>query len=389
MREVSDHSLKEQFVAENCNFIAFCITSWHLLGVRAFLQYLHEHNVDVKGFICISAHKDSGYVLNENSVQFYEGVEYIKLIASTKNVVSKAAGQVSDFLTIDRIRTRGLEKVYIVSPWRPNFEWCAYLSKVMKGKEIQAVVVDEGLAEYIDEKDKNVHSYNRISVSAAYHYFKDKYFKSKLETIMTERGFVTQFSLLKTNSSADVTKTGRYIENEFAIQYYKKSLQTDSVVDEHKLHAYASAVIINTQPFIEAGELLTENDLKLLTEVVKIFSKEGTRVVLKPHPRETNVGRYQVLAAEGNCVIDTDNKVSQESILSQLKEKPKAIIGFTSTTLLTAKLFYDIETVSLVNCMDRSDFADFQQPTIYNFTESFRHVIHCIENVNELLEIVK
>jgi hypothetical protein len=103
--------------------------------------------------------------------------------------------------------------------------------------------------------------------------------------------------------------------------------------------------------------------------------------VFKPHPRDKNLGRYSSL----DCFVDTNNTISQEAILSSLSTKPIAVLSFTSTALVTTKLFCDVDTYSLIRLFDSEDVQLTLQNEFNNFAKTFDEVVKIPNTIDELI----
>lgn len=145
---------------------------------------------------------------------------------------------------------------------------------------------------------------------------------------------------------------------------------------------YLGKVLINTQPFCE--EIGSNADINCLKQVIKMLNSKGIGVVIKPHPREKDLSRYQILDAE----IDVSHKgISQETVLANSKSKPIAILGFFSTTLITANVFFDVPAICLGRLLDLKEIGGFSED-INQFIRMFSSVLNVPEDSDDLLEIV-
>ena len=173
--------------------------------------------------------------------------------------------------------------------------------------------------------------------------------------------------------------------NSDAIPYYAESISKAGIsFSSTELSNYAGAVVINTQPFEEYHQVLEDEDLRVFRKICAQCTKVGLRVVLKPHPREKNILRYQCLE---NCWIDTNKERTQESILLNLETPPCCIIGYTSTTLVTCSLFANIPTASLVKCSDVSKFIGNAKLDFAAFSRTFSGVLSFPDDIEEFLKM--
>ena len=105
---------------------------------------------------------------------------------------------------------------------------------------------------------------------------------------------------------------------------------------------YTNTVIIAT---VKSEALHLEDvETAVLRRVIVALKDAGLKVILRPHPSTVDRGRYEQLGVE----IDHNADVPIESLLSICINKPCAIVGFVSSSLLLANLLWDIPSASIV-----------------------------------------
>lgn len=185
------------------------------------------------------------------------------------------------------------------------------------------------------------------------------------------------------DNSILVKKNGKYQPNEDIIDYYKQAINSDKISSD-KYKVYNNAVVISAQLYFENGRIKDDADLKLYKEIISGFSEKGISVVFKPHPRDKALSRYDGL----NCFVDTDNTVSQEIIMASLDVKPAAVLSFTSTSLITSKLFYGVKAASLNELLKGEDVQITLQNEFSNFKKAFGSVVAVVKTTDELLDYI-
>ena len=111
------------------------------------------------------------------------------------------------------------------------------------------------------------------------------------------------------------------------------------------------------------------------------LKEEGYRIIIKPHPREKNIDKYIKLG----CEVDIRNDVPLESILAGLDVKPKCIVGITTTTLVTAKLFWNIPAISMAKLINRDSYGKEIVGEIDNFCKIFGTIIQIPDNYQKIM----
>jgi hypothetical protein len=112
----------------------------------------------------------------------------------------------------------------------------------------------------------------------------------------------------------------------------------------------------------------------------------SVNTVIKPHPREKFISRYQ---GHVDSVID-DLQYSLEMIFASLgREKPLLVVGNASTALVTAKVLFDIDAVSLINLIDRRKYAEVPNFEMERFEKMFGDYVFMPESIGELVSLLK
>ena len=107
--------------------------------------------------------------------------------------------------------------------------------------------------------------------------------------------------------------------------------------------------------------------------------------MIKPHPRECKTYRYR---DAGLDVDDSNSTISQEVLLANAINKPKLIIGFFSTSLITAKLFFGIKTASIGKIEDFESILGYGKD-INNFINTFNNFLYVPKSYVEFENIIK
>ncbi|MFI3169218.1 MAG: polysialyltransferase family glycosyltransferase [Faecalibacterium sp.] len=152
------------------------------------------------------------------------------------------------------------------------------------------------------------------------------------------------------------------------------------------LGVYADAILINTQPFLQDRMLSSDQDIEILTKICECLHNNGYKIVLKLHPREKNLERYAGL--KKFVVIAKGQAISQEALLANIEVAPKAIIGFSSTTLVTAKLFFDLPTISLVQFWDLDALNPKFRMEQEQFLKTFSNIVACPNSLEALFQVL-
>jgi hypothetical protein len=108
--------------------------------------------------------------------------------------------------------------------------------------------------------------------------------------------------------------------------------------------------IIVTQPFSEYGQVPLEYELNLTETVVNIIVQKGLSVAIKPHPRETMDKYTSILTKFKSEQIELiQQKAPVEDFFLTLN--PVCVIGYTSTSLVNARVLYNVPAISMINIL--------------------------------------
>lgn len=383
---ISHSEIIEKIKADkNLNFVAFVRTPWHALGCNAALLKLKQSNDNLNGIILFSkeSYKTEQPLVSENNVCLLNdyGIKYsvfyhrgdVFSASKAENIKTKI---LSDCYFIHH--KKGRRKIYVLCPMGINDVFISRLKKAIPDAYIINIVVDEGLGIYMRS------SFNW----AVEQYYNTKSIKSFARFVIDiQKKRLCIKSSMKRNEYIDnsilVKKNGKYQPNEDIIDYYKQAINSDKISSD-KYKVYNNAVVISAQLYFENGRIKDDADLKLYKEIISGFSEKGISVVFKPHPRDKALSRYDGL----NCFVDTDNTVSQEIIMASLDVKPAAVLSFTSTSLITSKLFYGVKAASLNELLKGEDVQITLQNEFSNFKKAFGSVVAVVKTTDELLDYI-
>lgn len=367
------------------DFVSFVRTPWHALGCNASLLRLKKKQGAKKGLIILSdescknenplVRADSFDVLRQNGILF-------NLMFHDGNVFSHSTAEniKTKLLSFSYLahHKKGTRRIYVLSPMSINDIFISRLKKAVPEADIISIVIDEGLGVYMRN------SFNWAVEQ--YHNTKSvKEFVRLLFDMQKKRAYV-KLSLKRNEyiSNNLLIKNGReFKENGDIISFYKQVIEMDKS-DAGKYSIYENAAVISAQLYFENGQIKNDADLKVYEEVISRLSEKGIHTVFKPHPRDKDLSRYNSL----DCYVDKDNTVSQEKIFALLDVKPCAVLSFTSTSLVTSKLFYDVKAVSLNRILEKDDVQLSLQNEFSNFEKAFENIVFIPKTADDLIEYI-
>lgn len=383
---VNHSNIIEKIKADgDIGFVSFVRTPWHAIGCNASLLRLKKEQGVGKGLIVLSREScksenplvmaDSFDILNQNEIifdlMFLDGNVFSQ--SKAQNIKTKLSS-----LSYFARHKKGTRRIYILNPMSINDIFISRLKKALPDADIVNVVIDEGLGVYMRSSfNWAVEQYNNTkSVKAFIRLLFDAQKKRAYVKLSSKRNEYISNNLL--------LKDGREFKvNSDIISFYKPTIESGRV-DADKYSIYENAVVISAQLYFENGQIKNDADLKVYNKIILRLKEKGILTVFKPHPRDKDLSRYDCL----DCYIDKDNTVSQEKIFASLNVKPYAVLSFTSTSLVTSKLFYDVKAVSLNRILDKDDVQLTLRNEFSNFEKAFENVVYIPKTIDALIEYV-
>lgn len=359
------------------NFLAAAITPWHALGINAAILQLAEQGIVLRGYIMVVAHDVTGTAIDESNFKAVENMD-IQIICILPNTEVRTLKE-KLLLKIHKYRyfislpeSKETELLYWLTPLKPSYEMIPRIAEVTS-KRMQFIITDEGLGSYLNSAYdwwlfSFLESGLKSGIRATWNLLiRDRFFHHSLI-----RRKQLQWNQLLTG------KKKKWNVNTEVVRYYQKILKTEGINKEYDY--YAESVLINSDMFSESGVLKDNEDVKVYQYICDLMHKAGVSVVLKVHPREKELERYN----EMNCRIEQKNELAQEVILASLERKPYCIVGTASTTLVTARLLFNIETISINYLMDTKKIVN--KKAVFDFNDTFDGLVYMPRSREELMD---
>ena len=397
--------LTKKLINENINFIAFVMSPFHMLGVDAYLLETKEkYQKPLKGIIFIFPHPKDGIIIRDEHINCkkFVDVEIIYVVEfqiQKKKYVDKI---INIYLTLRGIlytifnKNNNKRELFIISVLDPYFS----IFKIFSNKKIANqyrptfIVIDEGVGSYMSKKIwKLVTKYEKDIK-------KNSKKNIKLFTIIKDisKDFLSSIVQLIKKPIFYFFK----VENRLIFKQYNNTLIPNySVINSYKKVLYKfkkdnykkfiptfkkPIIILSTQPFVEYNQIKEYTFIKVVEKIINILEKNDFVIFLKPHPREL-LDKYEKLLLQHKNLIIVPKSILLEEIL--LSCSPTAIIGFTSTSLITSKLFYNIHSISITDLIIKLSNDPLLKLSAKEFKLKFQNIIYFIGSLKELNYIIK
>ena len=170
-----------------------------------------------------------------------------------------------------------------------------------------------------------------------------------------------------------------------AVRYYKRALKRQLKMETPiEFKEFSKSILINTQCLFESNMTNGIVDLKLYKDAVKIVKKYNEKILVKPHPREMNIRKYEDIG----CDLIKEMEYSQEVILSNLKEMPLCIISVFSSTLLNATGLFGVPAISLAKLMLRKNISKNMVGVLKKYIRQYDNIILFPDSWEELENLI-
>lgn len=353
MNTILIEELVNSLSKEEFNIVGFIVTPWHLLGMRSFIEYLKSIGEYRNHIIIIGPHVTTGYVFDINNLPddcyIIEDNKKLKLdISFLKKMQLFWSSQNSNLQ----------DPVYIVNSWNYRLETTIYLRNFLNRK-FRLAVIDEGVATYMNTSNRLYLSMHNKDIKGLVRLF----------------GSAVMHRMLRNNINANllINKEGCLQPNDLIVPFYKKVLGVEEYVTTS-----SKTILIATMAFAE--DQIYNNELVVkIKQLADFLHDHGYDCKIKPHPREKNVEKkYSPVSCE---IVGGD--ISMEEYL--VKEKPTALISFSSTCLITADIFYGVKAISMTNLLDINNFSQIYQNELTTFKNTFEGNVYYPKSHEELL----
>lgn len=397
MREVREEYTFEKVVDNlknnNIDAIAIAYSAFHTIGINAFLRDTSKKiGRKLKVIIVINPHSrelledpKERYVIDENNFckEFADFKFYYNIYQSRKSAISNVYRLFKDniltLLGLFNIKSdRKNRELFIISPQNPNLDFIKFFSvkEVSSNFSPTFIIVDEGIGTYFSKKYWKI--YNQYKLYAKYSALEkiimrlNKKKEDFVKKILFKKVSIQYKLILKENHQINWKVVSSYRK---IIQWKKKSKRIKDPI-----------VLIVTAPYSESRKISQKEELLILDELISFLDKKGYKFILKPHPRE-NLDKYTDLIEKFKGLELINQKLPAEELIVDLS--PKYIIGYTSSILLYAKIFWDLKSVSIVNLFTKNSDNEYLKITVEEFKELCRKYVQFVDNIEDLNQILK
>lgn len=364
-----------------CNFLAMAITPLQAVGVNAAIMYLKNNNIRINGYILVAAHPDTGRVLTrDNFIIDNDEIECIdfEYVFSKRKTIYKLLTLRCKTL-IECIGQKRKRKFYIV--WTEvynNLYYC--ISRKLDQHSVVFFKIDDGAASYLSNFNLRLSNFKAVSnsrLSTIKAYIKAgcfAIFSFFYEYFLTCNGNYlsgTIFRKIYANGKVKLVRNTNFIKYYVTALGKNKNANYEFGCDDY--------ILINTQCLKECGLIKNHEDFEIYDKVSGIIKRIGCHILLKPHPREKDLSRYENLGWE---IIKSP--FSQEELLSNCNSLPRCIISIYSSTLLNVYGLFNIPVVSLAKILLKKDITNALEMELKRYIKMYNEIVYFPQDYDEL-----
>lgn len=356
------------------DYIGVAITPWHMYSLKAALSVIQRDLIQpLKGIVLILRNHGEDYIIDESYLSDIDcECIYLNPNLEKRDIVSSFFNSIM-FSTL-KYKSSDKKNFYIFTQQKP---WPLYMYMINKytknNRNLISVICDEGVGSYINSDLDRLEPWNRKNLFRNIkRLLEQKVSIHWLENKLVKNNALYNYCLFEKTANGLVEN--KAISNNLKDIMYKhaKSFDVDFPIIDRDY------VLINTQPFTnEDISLELVNDL--WKDVIKMYKSFGFDVYIKPHPREKDLKCYQAMGAK----LISETSIAQELLLMKMK-KPKYLISFYSTTLVTAPVLNDVQTICLAPLLFDFNISNDLRRSAEKFIVTFKTNTNMVKSLNEL-----
>ncbi|OEC84684.1 MULTISPECIES: polysialyltransferase family glycosyltransferase [Methanobacterium] len=367
---------------ENIDFIAIVTSNWHAVGVDAFLYDLYkENNRKLKGVIIVNYHFKNGYCINENDFVCtkFSQVKFFYL----KNLKFNLKGSLQGFSNLLLSKNKSKKVIHIIYVIEPSFSSFMYFKDKFVSKKYipKYILIDEGFGTYASKKSWKSVLTQECNFRYSFQPIIRIYFIKTFLSIL-RRFFFNIFPLEK--RFIFKKRSNKLIPNQKTIESYKSVLNIRNEKLNIKYNENENFIILATSVLSEYNIIPLDIEIMIINKITSILRSKGILTIIKPHPRELN-GKYSSINMHKVKILD--NNFPLEYLLSRLN--PICIIGYASTALVNAKVFYGIDSIDISNIVYQQSRNKSLEIGAADFKKLTKDLVFSVSDLSEIEEYLE
>lgn len=374
---------------EQINFIGSAVTPWHAHSIDCAIHYLQDKGIRINSVILIKPAVKQGetcYLLSESNFTT-RGCKYFKISPNyDTRPLALIKLLIHEYHSVKWYNRQYCEKkekfVYIAAPWFLDiYNFTQLYQSLDSSYGFRLMLVEEGLSSYFPKINTKAHNWNMLKVNKRGIRLLMSFLLSIFNKTIRQR-FMNHTEW--TNLNLLVETNGKLQPNTVSIKYYQQVLTYYTILNKKKLPVenLNGCIVICTMAYLHS-EIQDREDVNVLLRVVQVLRQKGLTIYLKPHPRDID---YRNRYAELGCQF-LDCPCSVESLFVS-SPKIRAVISFSSTSLVTAQILFGIKGFSVLHILDKRKFGMYIQEEMDSFLYCFSDIIATPRSLDELCSTI-
>lgn len=387
MEFLNKEQLIELIRQNQINFIGSAVTPWHAHGIDCAIHYLQNKGITINGVIWVKPaikQQEICYILSEENFinkccEFHKSpaIYDTRLKTVLKNIYNEYK---STKWYNNQYKKRKERIIYIASPWHVDLSLFAYLYQSLGYLYgFRLILIEEGLSSYFPKIDTRKHIWNTLSINKRGISLIKSYLSSIIQRAVRKR-FEANTSWINLNLLTGKAENLR--PNTTSLEYYRQVLTEYAQINKGNLENLNlnNSVLICTMAYLHT-EIQDNDDVRTLKQVVKALKQKGLNVYVKPHPRDKDYkNRYATLECDY-----IDYPCTAESLMVAFPHL-RGFISFSSTSLVTANLLFGINSISILNLVEKKKYGKYIREEMEAFTYCFSNIVAMPKNIKELVD---
>lgn len=346
---------------KSINFFAKVVTVWNALSVDALIASLQAKGIKINAFIVIVEHFANGYLIDEtfftNSCSTYCYMPTFGKRGKTE-FEPCALSLISFYQYLFSKRSQANAVYYATfNQATPEVVISLSLEKLLE-RPVVPCKIEEGVGGYMGTFDNSYPSFSEIkNYGELRSYVRYSLFGSRLY-----KRLHPAYDSLTLHQGLSGLKI-----NQGILPFYRKTFEIRNAVTcpqiDRKL--IANSIVVCTVGW-RRNEIVDEEDFRVIKEVCDYLHSLGHTLLLKPHPRDKFYDKH---LEELHCSLLAVDGLSMESLCAM--SQPKAVISYSSTTLINPKIFWGIPTYCLSDMLQRKKIANGYLDEIDRYKRTF------------------
>lgn len=373
-KELQLNQAFQKYNISDYDYIGVAITPWHMYSLKAALSVIQRNlNQPLKGIVLILRNHREDYIIDESYLSDIDcECIYLNPNLKKRDIISNFFNSII-YSTL-KYKSSDKKNFYIFTQQKP---WPLYMYMINKytknNRNLISVICDEGVGSYINSDLDRLEPWNSKNLLRNIkRLFEQKVSINCLENKLVKNNALYNYSLFEKTANGLVENKAITDNLKDIMCEHAKSFDVNLPIIDRDY------ILINTQPFTnEDISLELVNDL--WKNVIKLYKSFGFDVYIKPHPREKDLKCYQAMGAK----LISETSIAQELLLMKMK-KPIYLISFYSTTLVTAPVLNDVQTICLAPLLFDFNISNDLRRSAEKFIVTFKTNTNMVKSLNEL-----